>query len=144
MKLFQIHYADKYGDVCGTLCQLYTNEKAANEAVHWHETHPMPEDMGFSYWVVPLDDDAADAFVPPMTEEAYKELIDECYPDQDEDDYDDYYPEPSEEEFAKYRENEALANELQEQEARLKEERQQTLDAIVDEAIDLCKKILDK
>ena len=143
MKLFQIHYADKYGECCGTLRQLYANETAANEAVHWYETHPMPGDMNLSYWVVRLDDDVADTFVPPMSEENYKFIWDECYPDQDEDDYpdDDYYPEPSEEELREHEETERLANELQEAEAKCKEEQERKNCELIEHALELCKEM---
>ena len=147
MKIYKIRFADKYGEYSGSIKEIFDNVEAAEKAKDWHESHPMPDDPGIlHFWIETINmDDVLSGFVPPMTEDSYNQLISDYYPDQDyPEDYEDEYPEPSEEELERYRETEALANELQEQEARLKEERQQTLDAIVDEAIDLCKEILNK
>ena len=148
MKIYKVCFSDRHGEYHGSLADKFTNEEAAEKAMKWHDSHPMPYDPGvLHFWIETIDtSDAKDEFVPPMTEERYKEMCDECYPEQDyPDDYDDYdFPGPSEEELAKYRETEALANELQEKMAEVEEQRKRENAELVDKAIDLCEEILGK
>ena len=91
MKIYKVCFSDTHGYYYGSLLDMFTNTKAAEEARKWHDSHPMPDDPdAFHFWVKAIDtSDVKDEFVPPMTEDAYKKLVDECYPEQDyPDDYD--------------------------------------------------------
>lgn len=151
MKIYKVSFSDRHGEYCGSLADMFTNEEAADKAMKWHDSHPMPDDPGvLHFWIETVDTaDVKDEFVPPMTEERYKQMCDECYGyhlDRDYlDDYDDYdFPEPSEEELARHHEIEEMANDLQEKMAEVEERNKRENEERIDKAINLCKEILNK
>lgn len=149
MKIYKINFQDRYGDYTGSLCQVYTNKEAAEDAKSWYSSHTPPDEPCMHYFIEVVDvDNAVDEFVPPMSEEDYKQMCADYYGDCDDEeypeDYYDEYPEPTEEELEERCRVEEMANELQEKMAEVEERRKCENAERIDQAIKLCEEIMNK